>query len=129
MVGREIHTYQLSWATAGEILQDFSGSTLVLALAATAIGYLVLATYDLLAMHHLGYHVPWHKTLLVSFLGFAVSNNAGHAIVTGGAIRFRFYSTLGLNAAAIAKIIVFSSTTYLLGSTTVLCIAFFSTCD
>ncbi len=125
MVSREINTYHLSWATAGEILQDFSGSTLLLALAATALGYLVLATYDLLAIHHLGYKVPWYKTLLVSFLGFAVSNNAGHAIVTGGAIRFRFYSALGLNAAAIGKIIVFSSTTYLLGATSLLCAAYF----
>ncbi|PUA29629.1 MAG: hypothetical protein B0W54_03385 [Cellvibrio sp. 79] len=125
MVSREIHTYNITWATVGEILQDFHWSTLLLALGATAIGYLVLATYDLLAMYHLGYKIPWHKTLLVSFLGFAVSNNAGHALVTGGAIRFRYYSALGLNAASIGKIIIFSSSTYLLGAVTLLCAAYF----
>lgn len=125
MVSREIHTYNITWATAGEILQDFHWYSLLLALGATAAGYLVLTTYDLLAIYHLGYKTPWHKTLLVSFMGFAVSNNTGHAMVTGGAIRFRYYSALGLNATSIGKIIIFSSSTYLLGAITLLCAAYF----
>lgn len=125
MVGREITTYHLTWASAGEILQDFHGQPLLLALLATILGYGVLATYDLLAAHHLKYKIDWHKTLLVSFISFAVSNNTGHAMVTGGSIRYRFYSGWGLGAVEIGKIIVFSSVTYLLGAATLLCIAYF----
>jgi phosphatidylglycerol lysyltransferase len=125
MVWREITTYQVTWATVGEIVADFSSSSLLLAFAATVMGYLVLATYDLLAIHHLQYKIAWHKTLLASFLGFAISNNAGHAIITGGAVRFRFYSSWGLDTAAIGKIIIFSSATYLLGAATLLCAAYF----
>ncbi len=125
MVGREITTYHLTWASAGEILQDFHGQPLLLALLATILGYSVLATYDLLAAHHLNYKIDWHKTLLVSFISFAVSNNTGHAMVTGGSIRYRFYSGWGLGAFEIGKIILFSSVTYLLGAASLLCIAYF----
>lgn len=125
MVGKEIITYNLSWASAGEILHDFHGQPLLLALLAAALGYSLLATYDLLALHHLKYKIAWYKTLLVSFISFSVSNNTGHAMVTGGSIRYRFYSGWGLGAVEIGKIILFSSVTYLLGASTILCIAYF----
>lgn len=125
MVGKEITTYHLTWASAGEILQDFHGQPLALALLATIMGYCVLATYDLLATHHLKYKIDSHKTLLVSFISFAVSNNTGHAMIAGGSIRYRFYSGWGLGAFEIGKIIIFSSITYLLGAATLLCIAYF----
>jgi phosphatidylglycerol lysyltransferase len=125
MVGREITIYNLTWASAGEILKNFHGQPLLLALLATILSYSLLATYDLLALHHLQYKIAWHKTLLVSFISFAISNNTGHAMVTGGSIRYRFYSSWGLGGVEIGKIIIFSSVTYLLGAATLLCFAYF----
>jgi phosphatidylglycerol lysyltransferase len=53
------------------------------------------------------------KWILTGFIGFSVSNNAGHAIVSGGAVRYRFYSRWNIEAGDIVKMITFSGFTYL----------------
>jgi len=121
MVGREIIQYQLTLTSAAEILTDFQPQQLLMALACMAFGYLSLAAYDLLAIAALKYPINWRNALYVGFLGYAVSNNAGQAMLSGGSIRFRFYSHWGLTPAAIGTIILFGSSTYLLGAISLFC--------
>lgn len=121
MVGREISQYQLTWESAKQIIQDFQWQQLLAALAFSGLGYLCLGAYDLLAVRTLGYSISWRQALYVGFLSYAVSNNAGQAMLSGGSIRFRFYSEWGLNPAAIGKIILFGSSTYLLGALSLFC--------
>ena len=123
MVGREIAQYQLTWSSARQILSDFTGAQLLLALACSGLGYLCLGAYDLLAVRALNYPIAWRQALYVGFLSYAVSNNAGQAMLSGGSIRFRFYSEWGLNPAAIGKIVLFGSSTYLLGAFTLFCLS------
>ncbi len=123
MVGREISQYQLSWATTAQLVGDFTWAQLLAALAFSALGYLCLGAYDLLAVRTLGLAISWRKALYVGFLSYAVSNNAGQAMISGGSIRFRFYSDWGLTPAAIGKVIVFGSSTYLLGAFSLFCLS------
>ena len=53
------------------------------------------------------------KWIFVGFIGFSVSNNAGHAIVSGGAIRYRLYTRWRFHASEIVRMVTFSGFTYL----------------
>jgi phosphatidylglycerol lysyltransferase len=121
MVQREITTYNLSVSSASQILLDFGWSSLLVALVCAALGYGVLALYDYVAMRQFNFPVSWPRALKVGFLSFSVSNNAGHAYLSGGSIRYGFYSGWGLNTSAIGQIILFGSLTYFLGALTLFC--------
>jgi len=83
------------------------------ALIASFIGYVALSTYDYLALKYIKVKLAAWKWILTGFVGFSVSNNAGHAIVSGGAVRYRFYSRWGITPGDIVKMVTFSGFTYL----------------
>jgi len=56
------------------------------------------------------------RIALISFMGYAIGHNVGFNTLSGGAVRFRAYSTLGLSAKQIATIIAFGTVTFLLGA-------------
>lgn len=88
-------------------------------IALTAGSFLVLSFYDMAALTFIDKRRPWPPVALTSFFAFAVGNIAGFGPLTGGAIRYRFYSALGLDAADTAKIVAFVSGTFGLGIATV----------
>jgi uncharacterized membrane protein YbhN (UPF0104 family) len=100
-------------------LRGLPRSTVLQALLVTAGGYLVLTGYDLSALVYLGIRVPYRTVAFAAFAGYAISNNVGFAVLSGGSVRYRVYSAAGLSAADIARVIVFSTTTFSLGLTTV----------
>jgi len=83
------------------------------ALIASFVGYVALSTYDFLALKYIKTKLAAWKWILTGFVGFSVSNNAGHAIVSGGAVRYRFYSRWGVTPSDIVKMVTFSGFTYL----------------
>lgn len=100
-------------------------TNLVLACIACFAGYLALSLYDFLALRYVGGHVSWWKWMLAGMLGFAISNNAGHAIVSGGAIRYRLYTRWRINGGDIVKMLTFSGFTFFLGCSAILIIGYF----
>ena len=98
---------------------------LVAACLACFAGYLALALYDFLALNYVGGRVSWWKWMLAGMLGFAISNNAGHAVVSGGAIRYRLYTRWRVTGGDILKMLTFSGFTYFLGCTAIVVIGFF----
>src|SRR5882724_6075264 len=78
----------------------------------TLAGYGCLTLYDALAVRFAGAHVPYPRIALISFMGYDVGLNT----LSGGAVRYRAYSALGLGAKQIATIIAFGSVTFLLGA-------------
>ena len=81
---------------------------LVAACLACFAGYLALSLYDYLALNYVGGRVSWWKWMLAGMLGFAISNNAGHAVVSGGAIRYRLYTRWRVTGGDILKMLTFS---------------------
>ncbi len=79
-------------------------------------GYGCLTLYDALAVRFAGARVPYPRVALISFMGYAIGHNVGFNTLSGGAIRYRAYSALGLGAKQIATIIAFGSVTFLLGA-------------
>jgi phosphatidylglycerol lysyltransferase len=95
-------------------------SALALAVIFAACSYLVLTGYDALGMRYLGHELDYRHTAQTSFMAFAVGNNVGIATLSGGSIRYRMYSMLGLSGVEIAKIVVFTSVTFALGTSLLL---------
>ena len=89
--------------------------SLVAAALLTLLNYLVLTCFDQLAFVSLGLRGSRWRIGIVSFLGYAVSNCVSPAIVSGSAVRYRYYSRWGLTAEQIARVVVFYSSTFWLG--------------
>lgn len=111
MIYRQLSKYSLQELKAA--LLSIPHINLFYASAASFIGYIALSTYDYLALKYIKKKLSAWKWILTGFVGFSVSNNAGHAIVSGGAVRYRFYSRWGISPADIVKMVTFSGFTYL----------------
>lgn len=77
--------------------------------------YLALTGYERLALGYVHASLPWRRYGLTSFVAYAVGYNVGVAAISGGAVRYRLYTPLGLGAADIARIVGFCTLTFALG--------------
>ena len=97
-------------------LRSIPGDRLAAAVFLTAVNYLVLTGYDALAFRHLKIRLAFTRIALASFLSYTVANNTGSlSLITGSGVRYRFYSTWGLSAREIARVIVFCAISFWLG--------------
>ena len=83
-------------------------------------GYGCLTLYDALGLRFAGAKVPYPRLALISFMGYAIGHNVGLNTLSGGAIRYRAYSALGLSAKQIATVIAFGTLTFALGAAVML---------
>ena len=79
------------------------------AVAATALDYLLLSGYDVLALRYAGRTLPYPRVVLTSFISYAFGNNVGFALISSGSVRFRLYSQWGLSAPEITRIVAFTA--------------------
>jgi len=122
--------WQLRKYSLGDIanaLLNIPMKNLVAASVACLLGYVALALYDCLALNYVGAggRVTWWKWMLAGMLGFAISNNAGHAVVSGGAIRYRLYTRWRIQGGDIVKIITINGFTYFLGCAAIAVVGYF----
>jgi phosphatidylglycerol lysyltransferase len=96
-------------------LRSFSPLRLLLALGATALGYLALAGYDAVSLAALGRHLPFRRVAYAAFLGYAFANSLPLSVVTGGAVRYRLYSQWGIERGDAARVITLNTITYVVG--------------
>lgn len=108
-------THQISLAEAREALHSIPASHVALALGFTAISYLALTFYDVLALRTIGRPLPWRTAAAASFTSYTLSHNLGLSALTGGSARYRVYSAAGLEAGDIARIVVIAGFTFWMG--------------
>jgi len=116
----ELRGYRLQDIAAD--LGRVRSATLLLALGLTALVYLGSMGYDALALRYIRHRLVFHKLALASFIGSAFSHNA--TIVGGSAARYRIYTSLGLSAGEVARVVVFCGVMFWLGVFTVSGIVF-----
>jgi phosphatidylglycerol lysyltransferase len=104
-----------TWHDVLRALEAIPSSRLLLAAALTALGYLALIGYDTLALRHIGHPLSRGRTSIASFIGSAVGNNLGYSVITGGSLRYRFYSGWGLSAVEVTQVVAFCALTTQLG--------------
>lgn len=110
---RELHSVSYHELTAEVLARP--ASTILLALLLVAINYLVLAGYDLLALRYVGRSLPVARVIPASFVAYAIQYNVGFGMVSGAAVRYRFYSRWGVTADEISRIVLFYTVTFWLG--------------
>ncbi|MBB2972346.1 lysylphosphatidylglycerol synthase domain-containing protein [Mesorhizobium sp. RMAD-H1] len=99
-------------------VQAISAGRLMAALGFAAASYLCLTGFDTLAVRYLGKRLPYRRIALASFVSLSIGHNIGVAALSSGAVRYRFYSRWGLTAGDVAKIILFTGMTVVLGLAT-----------
>lgn len=121
----QLSKYQ--WSDIKSALFSIPNRNLAYACAASFLGYVALSSYDYLALRYIGRKLaPW-KWIFAGFIGFSVSNNAGHAIVSGGAIRYRLYTRWRFHASEVVRMVTFSGFTYLFGCFFLIILGYFLT--
>jgi phosphatidylglycerol lysyltransferase len=105
----------VSWHDLTADIRATPPHRLALAMALTALNYVALAGYDLLAFVYVGSPVSRARIASASFVAYAISNSVGFAVLSGASVRYRFYSRWGVAADDLARIVVCCSVTFWLG--------------
>ena len=127
MIYHQLSKYKLE--DIKEALISIPNRNLLLACLASFCGYVALSSYDFLALKYIGRKLAAWKWIFAGFIGFSVSNNAGHAIVSGGAIRYRLYTRWRFHASEIVRMVTFSGFTYLVACFFLIILGYFLTPD
>ena len=127
MIYHQLSKYKLE--DIKEALISIPNRNLLLACLASFGGYVALSSYDFLALRYIGRKLAAWKWIFAGFIGFSVSNNAGHAIVSGGAIRYRLYTRWRFHASEIVRMVTFSGFTYLVACFFLIILGYFLTPD
>ena len=90
-------------------------AALWLAALFTTLNYAILTGYDQLAFVYIRRSMPKWQVTMASFVGYAIANNVGFALLSGTSARYRFYSRWGLSGADISRVVIFYSGTFWLG--------------
>ena len=122
LLRRELSSFHYREVAA--FLAALPAGRLLLAVCLTAAGYLALTGYDLLAGRYTGRALPYGKTALASFVGYAVSNALGHPLLTGTPLKARLYNRWGIAPLDVTRLVLFSLATFWLGFATLAGLAF-----
>jgi phosphatidylglycerol lysyltransferase len=90
-------------------------SHLALALLLTAVAYGVLPGYDAIALSYVDHPLPIRRIAFGSFIAYALSHSLGFPLLSGGPVRYRFWSVWGLSTSEIAQAISFAGATFIIG--------------
>jgi len=92
-----------------------SWASITLAVGFTALSFFALTFYDVGALIYLKRKLPYADVALTATAAYAVGNTAGFGPLSGGAIRYRAYSRLGLRPEEIGGVIAFVTLAFGLG--------------
>ncbi|QXH34662.1 bifunctional lysylphosphatidylglycerol flippase/synthetase MprF [Pseudomonas muyukensis] len=79
------------------------------ALLATVLGFVILLGYEWSASRYAAVRLPPRTLVLGGFSAFAIGNAIGLSMLSGGSVRYRLYARQGLGAAEVARMTVFAS--------------------
>jgi uncharacterized membrane protein YbhN (UPF0104 family) len=89
------------------------------AIALTFLNCLVFTGYDTLAANYVRHVLPYCQTALAAVTSIPISNSVGLALLSGSAVRYRFYATWGVPTLKIAQMLAFCNLSFWLGLFTV----------
>lgn len=103
-----------SMAEIFESLLQIPATHVWLSVGLTVLNYLVLIGYDTVAMRIIEHPMRFGKIAFASFIGYVSSYNFG-AVFGGTSVRYRLYSSWGLSAVEIVKILAVCTLTFWVG--------------
>lgn len=112
------HTIDMAQIRA--VITGMPIATLLMAVGVTVAAYLLLSVYDLIAARYLGIKLSYPRILNTSFTAFSLGHTLGVAMLSAGAVRFRYYGLAGVKNEQIANIILLISLAFSYGTMTVI---------
>lgn len=104
----------ITWDQVWEGMISIPLHQIALAVIFTAINFVVLTGYDLIAVRYLKKELPIRKIMVGAIIGYALSNVLGW-MIGGTAIRFRLYSSWGFRLIEVIALVSILSVTFWLG--------------
>lgn len=98
-----------------EAAREIPDGAIVAAIALTLLAYTILTGYDALALRYVGRPLPYRRVAFGSAIAYGLSQTLGFGVVTGGAVRYRFWSAWGLGNGDIAHAAGFVAATFTVG--------------
>lgn len=83
--------------------------SLVGAVVATVLGFVILLGYEWSASRYAGVKLPARTLAFGGFNAFAIGNAVGLSVLSGGSVRYRLYARHGLSAGDVARMTLFAS--------------------
>jgi phosphatidylglycerol lysyltransferase len=105
-----------------EHMRQVGALPVLAAMVLTVLNYIALTAYDALGLRYIGCRLPYRKLAVASFIGYVFSNNA--TVLGGSAARYSIYSSFGVSAGDVAKLVLFCGLTFWLGLLAVSGVAF-----
>ncbi len=118
LIALEVLRVELRAVSWPDLIADIlatPATRLATAVGLTALNYVVLTGYDLLAFQYIGKAVPRRRIVGASLLTYAISNSVGFAMFSGASVRYRFYTRWGVTAEELSRIVFSCSVTFWLG--------------
>ena len=109
----ELRQYDLS-QVIGQ-LSEIPNTYIAISLVFSFLSYIILTGYDGLGVSYIGEDLSAGRIIRAGFIGYAFSHNIGMALITGGSIRYRIYSSWGFSGIKVTQIVGFSALTLWLG--------------
>ena len=92
-----------------------AGRDIALAAVFTLLAYLSLAVYEVAMLRYIDAGLPDGRPFLTALIAYPVGHAVGFGALSGGAVRYRFYSAAGLSTFDIGKVVVLSVLPYAAG--------------
>ncbi|MGD2097317.1 MAG: bifunctional lysylphosphatidylglycerol flippase/synthetase MprF [Desulfobacterales bacterium] len=113
LLHKELKTHHLKDIV--HTLQAIPAWRMMTAFVLSILGYLVMTSYDVLALQYVNQPLAYKKIGLASFIGYAFSNNIGLSMIAGASVRYRLYSAWGLSTLQVTLVVAFCALTLWLG--------------
>jgi uncharacterized membrane protein YbhN (UPF0104 family) len=105
---------RIEWGEVLDVIAGYPLRAIAGAAGLAVASYLIYSSYDLLGRAWTSHGLPAWKVMAVTFVSYAFNLNFG-TMIGGIAFRFRLYSRLGLDNAAITRVLGLSLATNWLG--------------
>ncbi len=107
---------EFHWHDIVRGVRAIRGNLIALAIILTVAGYGFLTLYELLGLRYAQIRLPYRRIAATSFTAYAIGHSVGMNTLSGGAIRFRAYSAIGIRASHIATVVALGTVTFALGT-------------
>lgn len=111
---RQLHSWRLH--DIADQVSRLPLHTLIAACALMVFSFAGAMAMDAQALRYLGRVLSYRRIALASFIGSALGNSLGFALLSGGSVRYRLYSAAGSSAGDVGKIVTFNGVTYWSGT-------------
>jgi phosphatidylglycerol lysyltransferase len=98
---------EMRLADVGTAIAALPTGNLFASQAFTFASFVALIGYDWSALRYVRRSLPLRVIALASFCGYAIGNTVGFALLTGGSVRYRIYTTAGLSSEDVGRVALF----------------------